>query len=213
MELRSPQVRSSELGATVVALKAGRSAVLYHTAKRDCEERGGYMMPNALKLPETLEETAAEVVRTGEAATRAQFDVLRSSPWLISCSSATIASGVLAGLADVFGLGTDGCPRVILHMGYSRSREAVYKYIEQRFSLARRRSIGLIQDGNMAESFVNPEKVVAEFIDERYEYKDVARPGPEPLWPCNAHYDLKAFRWWMSTGREKYGRAVLWNIG
>lgn len=214
MAPRPPQVRSRELGADLVGLPAGRSAVLYHTAKRDCEARGGYMMPNALKLPETLEETAAEVVRTLEGATREHFDVLRSSPWLISCSSATIASGVLAGLADCgllrrrndkkgYGEGV----KVILHMGYSRSQSAVLKYIDERFWIARRRSLDLSIEGYDNNDFI------AEFVDEGYAYKDVAKPGPTPPWPCNAHYDLKALRWWLREGREHYGRAVLWNIG
>lgn len=186
---RPPQLRSKELGAELVPLPAGRSAVLYHTAKRDCAARGGYMMPNALKLPETVQETAAEVVRTFEHATRAEFEVLRSSPWLISCSSATIASGVAKGLAEVL----PKSPLLLFHMGYSRSWEAIDRYVEDKSGI-----VG------------GPTSVI---IDEGYAYKDVARPGPTPPWPCNPYYDLKAVRWWLAEGRAKYGRAVLWNIG
>jgi hypothetical protein len=216
VKLRDPQVMSSRLGARLVGLGAGRSAVLYHQAKKQTEALGGYTMPNALKLPETLEETAAEVVRTLEGASREHFEVMRDVPWIISCSSATIASGVLAGLCDVFPMGEKGArhPRLILHMGYSRSREAVYKYVEKRFALARRRSIGLIQDGNMGASFVDPTKVILAFVDEGYAYADQAKPGPTPPWPCNPYYDLKALRWWLREGRDRYnGRAVFWNVG
>src|SRR5262249_34387357 len=51
--LRPQQVAAFNLGAGLVPLAAGRSAVLYHRAKSALsEERGSYMMPNALKLPE-----------------------------------------------------------------------------------------------------------------------------------------------------------------
>jgi hypothetical protein len=207
---RPPQQRSAELGATLFGIPAGRSAVLYHTAKRDCEARGGYMMPNALKLPETVEETAAEVIRTFERADRAAFEVLRSSPWLISCSSATIASGVLAGLADV---GVLGKVKMILHVGYSRSEQALYEYLDKRFVEDKRRSLMLGDPHYQTGQHHTRADFIAEYVDEGYAYKDQARPGPTPPFPCNAYYDLKAFRWWMAEGRAKYGRAVLWNVG
>jgi hypothetical protein len=188
---RPPQQRSSELGARLFGLPAGRSAVLYHTAKRLTEAEGGYMMPNALKLPETVEETAAEVIRTFELADRAQFEVLRSAPWLISASSATIASGVIKGLAQIM----PKRPPILLHMGYSRSSETVRDYIAKRIA----------PDTGFA-----PDVTV---IDEGYAYADQAKAGPTPPWPCNPYYDLKALRWWLREGRERYGRAVFWNIG
>lgn len=192
VKLRDPQLRSNELGAEIVGLPAGRSAVLYHTALKDCMARGGYMMPNALKLPETVEETAAEVVRTFEKASRNEYDVLRSSPWLISCSSATIASGVMKGLAWAVG----SQRKVILHMGYERSASAVLTYLNSRLG--------------EPESYP---KGILEVVNEGYAYKDQAKPGPTPPWPCNPYYDLKALRWWLREGRAKYGRAVFWNIG
>jgi hypothetical protein len=194
LKIRDPQLRSNELGAMCLGITAGRSAVLYHTAKRDCEARGGYMMPNALKLAETVEETAAEVVRTFEGAQRSEFEVLRSSPWLISCSSATIASGVLRGLEQAI----EGRRQYILHMGYSRSSDAVCGYVNDRL--------------NREKDRIWPHGLV-DYVDEGYAYADQAKAGPDPSWPCNPYYDLKAFRWWMRTGRAIYGRAVLWNIG
>jgi hypothetical protein len=195
MSVRPPQQRSFELGAEVVGIPAGRSAVLYHTTKRDCLARGGYMMPNALKLPEMVEETAAEVIRTFEGASRDQFEVLRSSPWLISCSSATIASGVIKGVAEVLRGGFwANRERFLLHMGYDRSPQAMAAYINA--------NLGWMDS-----------PLPAVIIQEGYAYADQARPGPTPPWPCNPYYDLKALRWWLREGREVYGRAVLWNIG
>lgn len=198
-KLRPPQLRSVELGASLVGLQAGRSAVLFHQARKRTEELGGYMMPNALKLPETVEETAAEVVRTFERASREKYLLLRSVPWLVSASSATIAAGVYSGLAEVLRDGLapqDGSPRMIIHMGYSRTRHAVWRYLADRLGLTNWSQLDMV-----------------EHVDEGYEYKDQARDGPTPPFPCNPYYDLKALRWWLREGRERYGRAVLWNIG
>lgn len=193
VELRPPQQRSSELGAELVGLPAGRSAVLYHSARRDCEARGGYMMPNALKLPETVTETAAEVRRTFEQGlSREHRKTMEDYPWLVACSSATIAAGVLKGL-----IGEVPQPRVILHMGYSRSREAVFRYVSQ---------VAGIDPGAIGQ--------LCSFVDEGYAYKDTAPDDVlAPPWPCSPWYDRKAYYWWAREGRERFGRAVLWNVG
>lgn len=113
--IRQPQKSSKRLGARLKPLQAGRSCILYHQAKRLTEERGGYMMPNALKLHESVTETAKEVSLDG------LEDVKQV---LIPASSGTIASGVVKGFLD---LGWDG--EFIIHLGYSRSHEQVLKYI------------------------------------------------------------------------------------
>lgn len=188
--LRPVQVASRELGARLESLPAGRSAVLYHQAKRQVEAEGGYMMPNALKLSETVDETAAEVTRTLEA-----FPQLAYYPWLVSASSGTIAAGVTRGLVGAEGWG--GTPELIVHMGYERPDMAVRKYIHDQATTQQ----------------LNSRRVDLEIIQEGYAYKDVARPGPTPPWACNAHYDLKAYRWWMQEGRARFSTAVMWNIG
>jgi len=109
---RPPQRRAEELGAELVGLKAGRSAILFHQAKRDCGARGGYMMSNALKLQESVEETAKEVPDQ-------HFDFV-----IIPISSGTIAAGVIRGFRDK-GIH----PTYLIHLGYSRSVEAVLKYL------------------------------------------------------------------------------------
>lgn len=117
---REPQERAAELGADLVSLPAGRSSILFHQARRETEDvRGGYMMPNALKLSESVDATADELVRTAS-------EYPPDLPWLISVSSGTIASGVvrgalLAGLRNEF----------VLHMGYSRSEETLRGYVEE----------------------------------------------------------------------------------
>lgn len=184
------QRRAEALGANLVPLRAGRSAILFHQAKKSIEAMGGYMMPNALKLPETVEETAAEVGLTLDACD----EPLDGVPWIVPSSSGTIAAGVCLGLSYMTTL-----PRVIVHLGYSRPEGAVREYIQRMVSRPR--------------GWTLPEMVV---VDEGYAYKDVARgEGREhpTLWPCSPYYDLKAFRWWMRRGRQEYGTALLWNVG
>jgi hypothetical protein len=107
-------------GAQLYGLPATASWALYHKAKKDCEERGGYMFPNALKLIETVEETARELKRT---IIPAEVQTV-----LISASSGTIAAGVLAGLGNSDNwLGPRR--RAIVHLGYSRSEASVRQYI------------------------------------------------------------------------------------
>ncbi len=183
---RDPQRAARSLGADLFPLPAGRSCILYHAARKEIEQRGGYMMPNALKLSESVDETAREVPLDFE-----EWKDVGDGPrpaWVIlPASSGTIAAGVVKG----FGATTD----FIVHLGYSRSEKEVRRYIED--------ASGVVGIG---------ERLIV--IDEKYSYKDVARSGPTPPWPCNEYYDLKAFRWWMSVDQDSYGGDVLfWNIG
>jgi hypothetical protein len=177
---RGPQLRARALGATLESITAGRSAILFHKARCHCEKLGGYMMPNALKLDESVAETAKEV-------TRDKFDVV-----IVPVSSGTIAAGVLRGLAFRFPKEMYSC--LILHLGYSRSHEQVRRYVEEKAG-------------------TNGEPALF-IVDEAYAYKDRAKPGPIPPWPCDEYYDLKTFRWWMEN-RQHYRdkRVLFWNIG
>lgn len=173
---KEPQRRAVELGAELYPLPAGRSAILYHQAKKITQERGGTMIPNALKLTESVEETAKEV--SGE-----YFDHV-----IIPCSSGTIAAGVLLGFATSQ---LTRVPKFTLHLGYSRPEKALRNYVTQM-------------------SDVHWDVTV---IDEGYAYKDVARPGPTPPWPCSPWYDLKTFRWYVRNRERFSGKVLFWNIG
>lgn len=170
---RQPQLEAEKLGAELVPLQAGRSAILYHQAKKLTHEQGGYMMPNALKLEESVIETAKECA--------GNFQTV-----VIPASSGTIASGVVRGFGDT--------PTYIIHLGYSRSHSEVESYIKSKSGFNRCKLI---------------------LIDEKYAYKDKARPGETPPWPCNEYYDLKAFRWWLEVGiRSNHnGPTLFWNVG
>lgn len=194
--LREPQIRAEALGASLIGLEAGRSAILYHQARKDLAANVGmaeewYMMPNALKLPETVTETAAEFARTK----------LPDVPAIvISASSATIAAGVYVGAMKS---GWSGW--LIVHLGYSRPKLAVLKYIR---AYGEQMGAGPDLMGPCIRS-----RVTMVLVDEGYGYADEASPGPSPPFPCNKYYDLKAFRWWNNVGRKAYGKALLWNVG
>lgn len=181
--LREPQHRARRLGATLVPLPAGRSCILYHRAKRELAERHGndsYMLPNGLKLAETVEETAAEVETVGP-------DLWREATWVVSVSSGTIAAGVIRGLTEV-----NARVRVILHMGYSRSEKGLVSYIKEK---AGEPGVG----------------VWLAVVDEGFDYKEAVRARCP--FPCNPHYDLKAWRWLVRNRASLGDRVVFWNIG
>jgi len=188
------------LGASTLPIPAGRSAVLYHRARGHMIRHygaDGYMMPNALKLPEMVTETAAEVRRTHEGLLldRRLCNGLRTARTiLISMSSGTIAAGVCRGLMDIGWGGT-----VVAHQGYSRPQGAVREYMCR-----------------MAVGLATCADIRLDLVDEGYSYADAARPGPTPPWPCNVYYDLKAARWWAALGRAQYGDSgpvLFWNVG
>jgi hypothetical protein len=119
--LREPQLASAALGAHLHPLPAGRSAILHHRARALLRttygDDGAYLMPNALKLEESVEETALEVGRTKTD----DYD------WIaVPISSGTIAAGVVRGLSR-----KHEAPRVILHAGYSRPEGAILEYVEK----------------------------------------------------------------------------------
>lgn len=166
-------------------IPAGRSAILYHTAKKHLRENyhDSYLMPNALKLPESITENAAEAVRTAP-------HLPDSGTLVISISSGTVAAGVLKGFEEA---GLLRNYNVILHMGYSRSQDATREYIEK--------AAGLTLGDRI------------KFIDEGYGYADAAPVEcPEP-WPINPYYDKKALWWLMRNIREVPGPIVFWSIG
>lgn len=188
-QLRPQQKRAQDLGARLVALPAGRSAILYHQARKQlaAEHPDAYLMPNALKLPESITENATEAVRTVEAGA-----LPPRGPIILSISSGTVASGVLKGLAEADALaGRD----IILHMGYSRSIQATRAYMEKMSGL----------------SLDSPR---VQFVDEGYGYADAARIAAP--FPCNPFYDAKAWAWLMKPEQQERFRGVpitFWNIG
>lgn len=186
---RQQQREAHSLGARMVGIKAGRSAILYHTAKKHLRENygaDGYLMPNALKLAESVTENAAETRRT---VLMTEPEIPDAGTLVISISSGTVAAGVLQGFDDAGLLaGYD----VVLHMGYSRSVDACRLYMEKASGLDLSR---------------------ARFVDEGYGYADktdVAVP-----FPCNPHYDAKLWAWLRKPGvlDSMPGPVVMWNIG
>jgi hypothetical protein len=183
---RVQQQYARQLGATLVDIPAGRSAIMYHTAKKHLRENypDSYLMPNALKLPESITENAAEAVRTAP-------HLPGSGTLVISISSGTVAAGVLKGFEEA---GLLCNYNVILHMGHSRSQDATREYIEK--------AAGLTLGDRI------------KFIDEGYRYADAAKNVRVPF-PCNDWYDAKAWAYLEKPGvlDAIEGPVVFWNIG
>lgn len=119
MIIRGNQLAAKKCGATIVGLTAGRSCILYHRAKKDLEKyHNSYMLPNALKCPESVNETAAEVLTMDSKYFDSKFH------WVVSVSSGTIAAGVLKGLVQ-----RQAKVNLILHCGYSRPEKALLDYV------------------------------------------------------------------------------------
>lgn len=132
---RPPQDRAAELGAELVGIPAGMSAVLFNQAKKLLRERYGdraYMMPNALKLEESVEETAREVCSA----------CLDADAVIVPVSSGTIAAGVIRGF-----LAAERKPPVFLHMGYSRSHDGLLDYVKHRVGRSDLPPIELVDEG------------------------------------------------------------------
>ena len=187
--MRPQQLRAVGLGAKMVALPAGRSAILYHRAKKQlaAEYPGAYLMPNALKLPESITENAAEARRTAAAGALPGKGAL-----VLSVSSGTVAAGVLKGLSEA---GILDYYRVFLHMGYSRSIPTMREYMT--------RVSGL----DLHSPRYN-------FVDEGYGYADGAKA--QVPFPCNPYYDAKAWAWLSKPDQQRRfaGMPVtFWNIG
>lgn len=129
---REPQERAKLLGAKLVGLTAGRSAILWHAARKLCEADGGYMMPNALKLNESVTETAKEWPE-------GEWDTV-----IVPASSATIAAGVLHGAYPA----CVRLPDFVIHLGYSRSHDEVLRYVETASGVDRREvNIEIVDEG------------------------------------------------------------------
>lgn len=204
---RAQQREARSLGASMVSLPAGRSAVLYHSARKHLASiyPDSYLMPNALKLPESITENAAEAERTiSDLFAGSSSPVLPESGTLvISISSGTVAAGVLQGFLNMYEFeGFWDKWRVVLHMGYSRSKEATVAYIEK-----------MSNRGMPSPSAPGSRLYI---VDEGYDYAD--KVEIDCPFPANPHYDAKAWKWLADpqntawAGTEGDG-IVFWNIG
>ena len=187
---RKSQTEAKKLGAELEPLRAGRSCILYHSAKTIMGNRfgkKGYMIPNALKIQESVDSTSDELILS-----LAKHRKLLKGTWIVSVSSGTIAAGVLKGLMlmDVGKKVT-----MVMHMGYSRSEKSLINYVDK-------------MSGRLTYPHATPSIRV---VDEGYQYKDsIDYPCP---FPCNSYYDLKAYKWLVEHYGELKKPVLMWNIG
>jgi len=179
------QFRCLDLGASIYPIPATKSAVLWYKARKIFKDGHptGLLLPNGLKLQETVNQTCEELVNDALAVHLASNP---ESCWIISISSGTIAAGVIKGLAKLLYKGT-----IILHMGYSRSRDGLRHYLSK-------------MDCNYAN-------VRIQIIDEGYGYSDLVQC--KSPFPCNPYYDLKAWKWLQEHIDILPKNIVFWNIG
>lgn len=113
--------RAEALGAIVVPIQAGRSAVVYSQARQDLARRipNSIMLPNAVKIPETVESHAEEV--RGQ---RDEWEAIAPDSLVIGCGTGTILSGVLEGFWSI-----DIKPKTYVVLGYSVNQDRLRKYI------------------------------------------------------------------------------------
>lgn len=115
------RIAAQALGAYIIPIQASRSAVVYARAREHFytkyPENNSRLVPNAVKIWETVDETAAEV-------NRHNWIVRGIRSIVIPCGTGTIASGVLRGLANT------GClPAAYVVPGYKQNRDRLLKYI------------------------------------------------------------------------------------
>ena len=184
---RPYQIFAHREGAELIGLDAGRSFILYHQAKKLLRDKYGddvYMMPNALKCPESVEETAKELVET------VPKYLVDNTIWIVSISSGTIAAGVHRGLNQLF-----GSAELYIHEGYSRPAKAAADFVIKR---------GDCCGGNIP--------VVV--VDEGYEYKNYVRwPCPFPCNPFYDLKAWRWLECNIDKLAKKYQSIVFWNIG
>ncbi len=121
-EARGPtRDAAARLGAETVGVQAGRSAVVYATARRDLAEVYGNscMVPNAVKIAETVDAHVEEI-----ASQREELLSIAPETLVMSCGSGTIAAGVLSGL---FRIGL--IPEVHLVLGYGQEEKRLRRYL------------------------------------------------------------------------------------
>jgi hypothetical protein len=121
--LKLSQREAKRCGAILQPIPAGRSCILYHRAREILRTSfpDSYLLPNALKLQESVDETATELMK------HTPFDHMNPHAlWVVSISSGTIGAGVIKGLTAI----GSRCA-VVLHMGYSRPEVPLRKYVEE----------------------------------------------------------------------------------
>lgn len=122
--LNHQQRMSSSLGAILVPLRATAGYILEPVAKQLLNQYThgqGYMLPVGLKLNETVEATADEILDY------TPDELLFDGSWIISSSSGTIAAGVWMALQEA-----DSDAVLYCHSGYGRKYESVVNYIKHK---------------------------------------------------------------------------------
>ena len=180
------QRRAKQFGAELRPLSPGRSSVLWYQARADL--RGSpyiELLPNGLRLPETVVETAEELLTVSRE--------LLLGTIVVNVGSGTICSGVLTGLIEA---------------GYNPSRMIGVTTHKVVAADKRKRILDKVCGAvMMVHDLPNWFSLVV--TDCGYADREDC-PCP---FPCNPWYDRKAWRWLVDNQTQLPEPILFWNIG
>jgi len=179
------QQKAKDLGAEIIPLSAGRYKILYSRAKKIVEGRGGIMLPEGIKLRETVSEVAKTVGMVPK-------ELLTGS--IVICSgTGTITAGLIKGLiqnnAEIDKLYVVSC-------GMSINKQLIE-----------------IKKLLVDDDFLPIEKIpeYVQFIPPRYNYYEPCEISVP--FPCSTFYDKKAWQFMSDYIYGLKAPLIFWNIG
>lgn len=181
--LQTYMQKSQQLGAEVVGIKAGMSAVLYNIAKKKMKDLPlSLMVPNGLKLDESIKANAEVALGVPSK--------YFGGVVIVSVSTGTICKGIWAGLANRNDI---EATTIIAHLGHDRKVERLRKRItEEKNSCL---TLRLVNEKYDYSDFVDNSCIPFQ-CDKFYDAKAF-------LWMVKNIHLLS----------EKYGKIFFWNIG
>jgi len=177
-----------QFGAKVLPLEnPNRLMINWYRARKQLHQLypDAVMLPQGLPFQETIEEVAKQVQKDKET-----FQSLKSI--IICAGSGTMTAGVIQGLSEI-----SATPKVYGVLVAPKSKTKMEKKILQ--------MAGVQTEGLFASN------IDLEIIDAGYEYTQ--KEECDCPFPCNLHYDRKAWKWTVDNINEIEQPILFWNIG
>ena len=177
-----------QFGAKVLPLEnPNRLMINWYRARKQLHQLypDAVMLPQGLPFQETIEEVAKQVQKDKET-----FQSLKSI--IICAGSGTMTAGVIQGLSEI-----SATPKVYGVLVAPKSKTKMEKKILQ--------MAGVQTEGLFASN------IDLEIIDAGYEYTQ--KEECDCPFPCNLHYDRKAWKWTVDNINEIEQPTLFWNIG
>jgi len=180
--LRFTQIMAKSFGANLVEQRAGRQSIRYTQAKKFMQSVGGVMLPDMLKLKEAVIENAKVVESMDK-------ELLKGSI-IVPTGSATILSGVLAGLCNL-GLTNTNVYGILAANVTPKSRIANITSLLGELNFRPKPRVKIINAG--------------------FEYLtscNISTPFPSDI-----YYDKKAWLWLIKNLEKLREPILFWNVG